>query len=245
MDNAPEGVKTTPDEVEAIARHAIRRGRKEPGWPRTMKLALTGIYHIYDNDSVMAAGLRAGYAHNSARSGVIHRSLADCEPFLQMLRESKEHAARKALEVTPERIMKGLAALAFFDLSELYREVVLEDGKTRQIGRPLSELSERTRMAVQSVRAGETVKLQDGTEAVDYRYTWYSRAVALERLGRHAGLFNEKLQAQRAFERQQRQRSLERDFSHADTEDLRAALEQVRRLRRKPDVVDGEYSEVD
>jgi len=112
----------------------------------------------------------------------------------------------------------------------------------RLIGRPLNELSDPQALAVASWQA-EEIQTDDGPD-VDYKYVLHDKASALINLGRHLGMFSEKLMLDLNM-RQSQAKSL--DFSAMPQDELAAVittLEKIRERAANARVIEGESQRI-
>jgi phage terminase small subunit len=126
-----------------------------------------------------AAYIRAGYkARGSAAEAAASRLLRNVK-VKAAIEEAQKKAADKA-EVTQERILREEMRLAFLDLGGL----VDENGKLLD----LNKLPEDVRRAIGGL---EVIKLTDGS--LKYKYRFSDKGRSLERISRHLGMYNDKL----------------------------------------------------
>jgi hypothetical protein len=120
--------------------------------------------------------------------------------------------------------------------------VVQVNGIDREIGRPLSELTNPQALAVASWTI-EEIKTDDGKE-LDYKYVLHDKQSALVNLGRHLGMFSEKLMLDLNM-RQSQARSL--DFSalpQNELEQVIKVLESIQQKASKARAIEGESHEI-
>lgn len=119
-----------------------------------------------------AAAIRAGYAPKTA-AWTACKLLKDKKIKAAIALGQRQLAAK--IQITAERVIEELAAIGFADLGQLYK-----DGNLL----PISELPEQIRRALAAVKVG-----QEGV--VEYRL--WDKVAALEKLGKHLGLFGQKV----------------------------------------------------
>jgi phage terminase small subunit len=144
------------------------------------------LEYLIDLNGAKAA-IRAGYSERCARQTAA-RLLTKADIRLEIQRCMDKRAAR--LEISAEKVLQGLAQLAFFDIRKLYNA----DGSLKEI----SELDEVTAAAICGV---EVEKLYDHFgkgQAKDKgtltKIKLADRGINLERLGRHFKLFTDRLE---------------------------------------------------
>lgn len=99
-------------------------------------------------------------------------------PYTQkLLSEIATEIAEKA-DVTQERVIKEISAIAFFDPRKLFKS----DGTPK----PLHELDDATAAAVSSIKK---IKMNDDWETLEYKIA--DKNSALEKLMRHLGLYQQ------------------------------------------------------
>lgn len=166
----------------------VRPGN-EDGWPRTQRQRDFCSFHVIDGLNVEQAALRAGYSASTARkrASTILRSLG---PFCEHLQTHKNRAIQAKIDVTAERVAEELAAIAFGNILDYFRPILL-NGQRRFVGKSPDELSEAQaravlRWKVETIRSGDEI-------VYDYRYEFYDKKGALITLGKHLGMFEPRL----------------------------------------------------
>ncbi len=124
------------------------------------------------------AAIKAGYAESYA--GRQAYALLQ-NPFVQeYLRERQADLARRT-NVTQEKIINELAAIAFFDMTSTV-EISVVDDTAVILHKPTSELDEKERKAIASIKRGK-----NGIEVKAH-----DKIAALKLLGEHLGIFKPK-----------------------------------------------------
>ena len=139
--------------------------------------------YLIDLNGTQAA-IRAGYRENTARQ-MAAQNLS--KPVIQQkIQERREELSRQT-KVTQERILEEEAAIAFCDP----REVFGPDGNLL----PLHEIPEQMARALASVDRIETTQQVGGIRetTVRYRYRFWDKGKSLERLGKHLGMFTDRM----------------------------------------------------
>lgn len=134
------------------------------------------------------AAIRAGYSERSARS-IAGRLLTKDNIQREIARRQKD--LQRRTEISQDRVVKELARIAFADATD-YVQV-----ETRTV-----EKNDGTELSYQTVTLTETAELsadqraaiagiKQGTNGVEVKL--HDKIKALELLGRHIGMFNDKL----------------------------------------------------
>ncbi len=200
--------------------------RNTRGWPRTKKqldFALNVVQYAMTPHSAMLA---AGYTKNTAKV-TSHKLASNLRPFLAFLQEKKNEVAAAHYDVTTDRVLREMAAIGLQNHKDYIRAVKV-DGVTRLIGRPLNELTDQQALAVDSWEAVDIVT-DDGKD-IDYKYVLQDKLQGLVNLGRHLGMFSEKLMLDLNM-RQSQARSL--DFSALPQDELEEVIEILSKIREK------------
>ena len=157
------------------------------------------------------AAIRAGYSERSARS-IAGRLLTKDNIQREISRRQKD--LQRRTEVSQERVVKELARVAFADATD-YVQV-----ETRTV-----EKNDGTELSYQTVTLTETAELsadqraaiagiKQGANGVEVKL--HDKIKALELLGRHIGMFNDKLEVKA---------TVENPFAGLSTEELRNVID--------------------
>ena len=131
------------------------------------------------------AAIRAGYSEKAAKNQgyrLIHRPEVK-ERVAELIRERAERT-----EVTVDRVVQELAAVAFADISD-FVEVVTVSGEGK---------SEQQDVVIKDTRGMEPAKLKavagikQGTRGIEIKMN--DKIRALEQLGKHLGMYREKVE---------------------------------------------------
>lgn len=127
------------------------------------------------------AAKRAGYSPGSAHVQG-HRLLSDDKIQAELKR--RQQARQERTEITQDRVLQGLAAVAFGDMRKLFDE----NGELIQI----ADLPDD---AAAMLAGADIVTVEKGEGAVEHvaKIRTNDRMRAFEMLGRHLGMFNDKL----------------------------------------------------
>lgn len=134
--------------------------------------------YLTDMNAAGAAG-RAGY--RPASGAALLRRPAVARAVEAALAEREERTG-----ISADMVIKQYARLAFFDIRKLYRE----DGALRDI----RELDDDTAAAIVAVESVEQAGRGDRTPATVRKVKLADRRAALADLGKHLGLFKERLE---------------------------------------------------
>jgi phage terminase small subunit len=186
------------------------------------------------------AALAAGYTENTAKVES-HKLAKKLRPFFAFLQEKKNEVASAHYDATTTRILHEMSAIGLQNVKD-YVRVVKVDGVPQPIGKPVHELTDPQALAVESW-VKEPIKTDDGPD-FDYKYVLHDKAGALVNLGRHLGMFSEKLMLDLNM-RQSQARSL--DFSAMPQDELEAViqiLEGIQEKAAKARAIEGESERV-
>lgn len=163
--------------------------RNTRGWPKNKQQLEFALRVVQYGDSIPQAALNAGYSKGYARSSshVLAKSL---RPFLAFLQERKNELAAKKYDVTNEVVLRHMASIGLQNPKD-YVSILEVNGVEREIGKPLRELTDLQAVAVKSWTV-EEIQTDDGV-VLNYKYQLYDKDNALVQLGRHLGMFSEKL----------------------------------------------------
>jgi phage terminase small subunit len=124
------------------------------------------------------AALRAGYSPKTARRV---GSLMLRTPHIQEAIQAHKKKRQKRTEIKADQVLREAAKLAFCDIRQVYNPKDFEMV-------PPSELPDDVAAAVSGIE--KKVKVYDNeTELVTYKYTFWDKNRALEKLFRHLGLY--------------------------------------------------------
>lgn len=140
--------------------------------------------YVVDYNATQAA-IRAGYSEKTAYSQG-QRLLSNVE--IQVAIKDLEAAAAARSAITKDKVIRELARVAFFDPRKLYHD----DGKP--VG--LDSLDDDTAAALASVDMFEEYDYDgDSRVLIGYtkKYKWADKLRALEMLGKHLGMFTDKV----------------------------------------------------
>ena len=165
--------------------------------------------YLVDFNATQAA-IRAGYSEKTANT-IGAQNLAKLSIQVEISRRQKD--LQRRTEVTQELVVKELARIAFADAAD-YVQVetrIINRGDIEvpielAVHKETAELSADQRAAIASIKQGANgveIKLHD-------------KIRALELLGRHIGMFNDKLEVKA---------SIENPFAGLSTEELRNVID--------------------
>ncbi len=149
-----------------------------------MEQKLTPLQERFKNNILSGmtakdAYIKAGYKARGAAAEVNASRLLRNAKMKPILKEAQKRAADKA-EVTQERILREEMRLAYLNPSSLF------DENGSQI--PIHKLPEDVARAITGL---EVIEQADGK--VKHKYKFSDKGKALERLSRHLGMYNDKL----------------------------------------------------
>ena len=227
--------------MSVVAAEAIQVEPKNTrGWPRTKMQLDFALGVVQFAMKPHAAMIAAGYSKKTSNVSS-HKLAAKLRPFLAYLQEKKNEVAAAHYDATTTRILHEMSAIGLQNVKD-YIRVVKINGTSRLVGRPLNELSDSQALAVASWLA-EEIQTDDGPD-LDYKYVLHDKASALVNLGKHLGMFSEKLMLDLNM-RQSQARSL--DFSAMPQDELAAVintLEKIRESAAKARAIEGESQRI-
>ena len=167
--------------------------------------------YLVDFNGTQAA-IRAGYATRSAEVTAA-KLLRNAKVQAEISRRQKD--LQRRTEVTQERVVRELARVAFADAAShvqvRLREVPCPDGTRARVPvvevKPTAELTDDQRAAIAQIKQGA-----NGIEV-----KMYDKIKALELLGRHIGMFNDKLELKATV--------TENPFAGLSTDELRRLID--------------------
>lgn len=150
---------------------------------------LLAFYHVVEGLSQIQSAIKAGYAEQTAKKKAAIM-LKEMAPYCTKLQERKNVVIQERFEVTVDRVADELARIGFYNPKD-YIRIVHKREQPLCIGKPLNELTDDQARAIQSWDRHQMV-VDEGI-VFDYRYTFYDKRGATQDLGRHLGMFNERL----------------------------------------------------
>lgn len=130
--------------------------------------------YVIDLSQTQAA-IRAGYSPKTAySSGNRLLSYVECKKYIEILQKDM----RLRSGITADRVIEEIAKIAFSDIND-----VLDEGNTI---RDITKLSNRVSATVSSVKVVETLG-EVPTRRTEVKF--YDKGAALDKLGRHLGIF--------------------------------------------------------
>lgn len=214
--------------------------RNTRGWPRTKNQLAFALNVVQLSMKPYPAMMAAGYSKHTAHIKS-HKLAAQLRPFFAFLQEKKNEVAAAHYDATTTRILHEMSAIGLQNVKDYIRMVTV-NGVLRPIGRPINELTDPQALAVVSWET-EEIKTDDGP-ALNFKYILHDKASALVNLGRHLGMFSEKLMLDLNM-RQSQARSL--DFSALPQDELELViqtLEAIQQKAAKARAIEGESHEV-
>lgn len=148
------------------------------------------------------AYLRAGYKAKDEKIAAVEGLKLLRKPNIQIEIEKRMEDREKRTEVTQDKVVKELARLAFTDRTSI---VKVTSGSLRI--KSFDELTEDQKACISGAK-----ETKFGIEV-----TFYNKEKALEMLGRHLGLFNDKLEVKG-------QVNVSNPFSGLSTEELKKVI---------------------
>ena len=196
--------------------------------------------HITEGLSVHAAALQAGYSEKTAKA-VSYKLTSTLAPFLGFLQEKKNALAERRYNATTTRVLDEITAMAFMNHADYVREVSIDE-VPHLIGIPLTELTERQQLAVQSWKIVK-ISTDDGP-ALDYQYVLADKAQNLFMLGKHLGMFNEKIMLELTHRQAMARRVRFSDLPTDKIEEIMETLKEFKELALNGQAIPGTAVEV-
>lgn len=206
------------------------------GWPRTKQQLAFAINVIQLSMKPYPAMMAAGYSKNTSNVKS-HKLAAQLRPFFTFLQEKKNEVAATHYDATTTRILHEMSAIGLQNVKD-YIRVVKVNKIPQLIGKPVTELTDAQALAVDSWEK-EPIKTDDGPD-FDFRYVLHDKASALVNLGKHLGMFSEKLMLDMNM-RQSQARAI--DFSAMPQDKLESViklLEGIQEDAAKARAIEGE-----
>jgi phage terminase small subunit len=193
------------------------------------------LAHITEGLSAHAAALKAGYTAHTAQKHS-HKLTTTMAPFLGFLQEKKNALAERRYNATTIRVLDEITAMAFMNHADYVHEVAI-DGIPHLIGKPLTELTDREQLAVQSWKI---VKIStDAGPALDYQYVLADKAQNLFMLGKHLGMFNEKIMLELTHRQALARRVKFSDLPTEKIEEIVETLKEFKELALNGKAIEG------
>ena len=214
--------------------------RNTRGWPRTKQQLTFALNVVQISMRPHPAMIAAGYSKHTAHIKS-HKLAAQLRPFCTFLQEKKNEVAAAHYDATTTRILHEMSAIGLQNVKDYIRAVKVS-GVIHLIGKPVTELTEPQALAVESWEA-VPIKTDDG-DVLNYKYVLHDKASALVNLGKHLGMFSEKLMLDMNM-RQSQARAI--DFSALPQDKLETViklLEGIQEDAAKARAIEGESHEV-
>ena len=139
--------------------------------------------------NIVQAAMKAGYSENNAKKNAA-TLIKQLTPYCDSLQSEMNGRIQEKFDITVDRVADELARIGFYNPKD-YIRVVQCRGVPKCIGKPINELTDDQARAIESWTT-EKLVTDDGV-VYDYRYTFYDKRGAAGDLGRHLGMFNERL----------------------------------------------------
>lgn len=196
------------------------------GWPKTKRQLDWALRVVEEQMTYEAAAVEVGFAATTARKKA-HQLAKAMRPFLAFLQEKKNAIVEHDFEVTTSRVLREITALAMANHVNYVRRVTVE-GKPYWAGKPIDELSEAEQVAVKSYRVGY-IKTDDQGEVPDFKYELHDKPQNVFMLGKHLGMFNEKIMLELGHREAQAKRF---KFSELPTDKIMEIMETLEEFKR-------------
>jgi len=200
--------------------------RNTKGWPRTKQQLDFAMNVVQLAMKPHPAMLAAGYSKSTAKVES-HKLAAKLRPFMAFLQEKKNEVAAAHYDATTTRILHEMSAIGLQNVKDYIRLVKVK-GIPHLVGKPLTELTDPQALAVASWEV-EPIETDEGPD-LNYKYVLHDKASALVNLGKHLGMFSEKLMLDLNM-RQSQARSL--DFSAMPQDELELVIKTLEGIQQK------------
>lgn len=214
--------------------------RNSRGWPKTQQQLDWALAHVGEGLTPHAAALKVGYSAQYAHKKS-HILASNMQPFLVVLQERKNSTADRRYNSSTTRVLDEITAMAFMNPADYVREVKV-GGLPYLIGIPLKDLSDREQFCVQSWKIVQ-VDTDDGP-ALDYQYVLTDKAQNLFTLGKHLGMFHEKIMLELTHRAALAKRVRFSDLPTEKIEEIMQTLQEFKELAMNGQAIDGEAVEV-
>jgi len=150
--------------------------------------------YLIDLNATQAA-LRAGYSPKTAKD-IGHENLT--KPNIQPILSERQADREKRTEITQDWVLRELALIAGADMADF---IEIDDGGAIRAF-PLDTLAEGRSRIIRKVKEKRTIRTERGTKdkpdadmILDstYEFELYDKLKGLELIGKHLGMFIEKL----------------------------------------------------
>lgn len=214
--------------------------RNTRGWPKTKQQLDWAVAHIGEGLSAHAAALKVGYSTKTAQKKS-HLMVTMLKPFLVVLQERKNQTAERRYNSSTTRVLDEITAMAFQNHADYVREVTI-DGLPYLIGKHLNDLTEREQFCVQSYKIAK-VETDDGPQ-LDYQYVLADKAQNLFMLGKHLGMFNEKIMLELTHRKAMARRVKFSDLPTEKIEEIMETLKEFKELALNGQAIESTAVEV-
>ena len=214
--------------------------RNKRGWPTTKQQLDWALAHIGEGLSPHAAAIKAGYSAKYAHKKS-HGLVTKMGPFLVVLQERKNELAERRYNSSTTRVLDEITAMAFQNHADYVREVTI-DSLPYLIGKHLHDLTEREQFCVQSYKIVK-VETDDGPQ-LDYQYVLADKAQNLFMLGKHLGMFNEKIMLELTHRQAMARRVKFSDLPTEKIEEIMETLKEFKELALNGSAIEGTAVEV-
>lgn len=153
--------------------------------PRQRKFCQEYIKHFNGTKAYIDAGYSPGGAHTGASK------LLNNTKVKRKIKELTARVERKALGLK-ERVIEELKAVAFAQLTDVVEWDEGAEGINLKASDRLSEIAKKglAEISIKSERVGGRDKIQ----TVSHKVRMHDKIKALEKLGKHLGMFNERVE---------------------------------------------------
>ncbi len=149
--------------------------------------------YVANDYNATQAYLKA-WPHHSYSTARNEASKLLANPYIQTELEAVKEEYARRLRISPAKVLKELAIIAFSDIGEAFTPSACDGEPDRAL--PLSQMRPTTRRAIHTTKTKKRkIKSRDGgdtaEEIEEVEYRMYSKLEALDKLCKRLGLFKE------------------------------------------------------
>ena len=210
--------------------------RNTRGWPKNKRQLDFALRIVQHGDGNYEAGVEVGYSKSYARCQA-WKLAEKLMPFMAFLQDKKNEVAAKKYDVTSDVVLRHMAAIGLQSWKDYVRVVYVKEMGVL-IGVSRDKLTDLQALAVESWTT-EVVESDNGP-VLNYKYVLHDKKMALVNLGRHLGMFSEKLMLELNMRHSQAEQI---DFSAVPQDELRSVIETLEKIQenaKKARAIEGE-----
>lgn len=216
--------------------------RNRRGWPKTQQQLDFALLYVEEALPAIKAAMEVGYAEKTAKK-TAHSLVKNMRPFIAYLQKRKNDVAEQRYDASTSRVLREMTALALANKATYLRKVIDSDDLPRWIGIPIDELSIDQQIAVESYNV-EYVETKDGETVPDFQYKLYDKTHGVAMLGKHLGMFNEKIMLELSHKEAQSKLTKFSDLPTDQLLDIIDTLEDFKQMAKDAAAIDSTATEL-